>query len=113
MRYRILFLIACLLATVVAVAIAQAVQNFNVTNSGATVYLIDGTPNKPLTLTRGQTYTFTLSVSGHPFDIKTVAGAGTGNRFNDGVSAQGLDTGVVTFQVPATAPGTLFYQCEL
>jgi len=103
---------ACLVATVVAVANAQAVQNFNVTASGTTAYLIDGVANKPLTLTRGKTYTFTLDVSGHPFDIKTVAGSGAGNRFNDGVSAQAQESGVVTFQVPSNAPGTLFYQCE-
>ncbi len=115
MRYRILLLVACLVATAAAVAVAnaQAVQNFNVTNSGATAYLIDGTANKPLTLTRGRTYTFTLNVPGHPFDIKTVAGSGTGNQYNVGVSAQGMQTGVMTFQVDANAPAGLFYQCEI
>jgi len=115
MRPRMLLLMSFILAAAVAVAIAnaQVVQTFNVTNSGATAYLIDGVANQSLTLTRGKTYQFNLSVSGHPFDIKTVSSTGTGNRFTDGVSAQGAQTGPVMFTVPATAPGTLFYNCEL
>jgi hypothetical protein len=115
MRKRMLLLMACILAAAAAVAVAnaQAVQTFDVTNNGATAYVVDGVANKALTLIRGKTYAFSLSVSGHPFDIKTVAGSGTGNQFNTGVSAQGQSTGTVTFNVPPNAPASLFYQCEL
>ena len=68
-------------------------------------------PINPLTLVRGKTYAFNLNVSGHPFDIKTVAGAGTANQYS-GFTAQGQSSNTVMFAVPTNAPASLFYQCE-
>src|SRR4029078_2845072 len=87
--------------------------NFNVTNNFASSYVIGGTNNPTLTLTRGQTYTFTLDVVGHPVWIVTARGAAevNMNAFNSGVTANGASTGTLTFVVPASAPSTLFYQC--
>jgi hypothetical protein len=92
---------------------AAAVTNFNVTNSAATSYVIGGNNNATLTLTRGQTYTFTLDVVGHPFWIVTARGAAevNTNAFNNGVTGNGSSTGTLTFVVPSSAPSTLFYQC--
>lgn len=115
MRARMLLLTTCILAIAAAVAVAnaQVVQTFSVTNTDMSAYIVDGVPNKPLTLVRGKTYAFNLTIMGnHPFDIKTVAGAGTGNRYS-GFSPQAQVTGTLMFPVPANAPASLFYQCEV
>lgn len=88
-------------------------ESFTVTSQGTSNYLIDGDPDPALTLCRGFTYTFNLNASGHPFWIKTVAGTGTGNAFNTGVTGNGTAVGTVTFQVPGAAPNQLFYSCQI
>ncbi len=92
---------------------AAAATNFNVGNSGMSAYVIDGVPNPNLTLTRGQTYTFTVSSSGHPFWITIARGADSAivNQWSMGVTSNGASPGTVTFTVPDAAPATLFYQC--
>jgi hypothetical protein len=89
------------------------VTNFTVVNNGMTAYIINGSSNPPLTLTRGNIYTFTVNASGHPFMIKTVQGAGSSNGYNTGVTNNGIDSGTVTFAVPMSAPSTLYYDCEI
>lgn len=84
-----------------------------VTNQGMTAYLIDGTANPTLTLCRGNTYTFAVAATGHPFYINSVQGVGTTNAYNDGVSNNGTDSGNVTFVVGASAPNQLFYNCSI
>jgi len=88
------------------------VVQFVVRNSGASSYLIDGSPNTSLTLIRGRTYEFQVAASGHPFLIKTTATTGTANRYQDGVTNNGLSNGTMTFTVPPGAPKTLFYICQ-
>ena len=88
------------------------VVTFNVTNSGASAYLIDGQSNPTLNLERGKTYVFNINAPGHPFWIKTAQTTGTGDAFNDGVTNNGTDNGTITFTVPSTAPNTLFYICQ-
>lgn len=92
---------------------AAAATSFDVTNNGSAAYVIDGANNPTLTLTRGQTYTFTVNALGHPFWITTARGAGDteANAFAQGVTGNGASPGTVTFLVPASAPATLFYQC--
>ena len=87
-------------------------QTFQVSNNSLTSYRIDGATNPTLNLTRGQTYTFTLNASGHPFWIKTVNSTGTANAFNSGVTGNGTDVGTLTFVVPLNAPASLHYNCE-
>lgn len=58
---------------------------YNVTNSGASAYVIDGNNNPTLTLVRGYTYYFVVSAPGHPFWIKTAQTTGTANAYNDGL----------------------------
>lgn len=95
-----------------------------VTASGTTAYVIGGLPakwlvgtgaNNPLTLCRGNTYSFSLDVVGHPFYLKTVAGTGSANAYDTGIATTGAvngqTSGTMTFTVPNSAPDTLFYQC--
>jgi len=91
-----------------------AATNFNVSNSGMSAFVVDGVDNATLTLTRGQTYTFTVSSVGHPFWITRARGAGDteANAFSQGVTGNGASPGTVTFAVPGSAPSTLFYQCS-
>jgi len=86
--------------------------SFTVTNNGASAYTINGVDNPVLQLVRGQTYSFSISSSGHPFFIKTAQVTGTGSTYDDGVIGNGTQNGVLTFTVPLTAPDTLFYICQ-
>ena len=77
--------------------------------------------NPTITMTRGQEYTFTLSMSGAPITFNILDSTGlakysTGlqhqaenGTISDGAAAQGFTTGKVVFTVPATAPDTLYY----
>jgi hypothetical protein len=88
-------------------------NTFNVTNSGASAYIINGASNPTLNLSKGQTYTFVIEAIGHPFWIKTTPVTGTGNAYNDGVTNNGTDNGTITFTVPEDAPDTLYYICQI
>jgi hypothetical protein len=87
-------------------------QNFYVTSSGTSAYIIDGASNPTLTLVTGRTYFFTVNASGHPFYIKTAAVTGTGSTYDDGVIGNGTQFGGIEFTVPITAPSTLYYICQ-
>jgi plastocyanin len=115
MRLRIALFSWLLVLTIAGVASAQTTTTFSVVNSGMTAYLINGASNPTLSLTRGTTYTFNVNSPGHPFFIKTAQVTGTGSAFNEGVTNNGISTGMgtTTFQVPADAPGTLFYNCSI
>lgn len=86
--------------------------NFQITNVGAGAYVIDGLSNPSLTLVRGCTYTFSINAPGHPYRVKTAPGTGTVNSYNVGVSNNGSQTNVMTWDVALDAPSTLFYNCE-
>lgn len=64
-----------------------------------------------LTFYEGDTINFTVSASGHPFYLKTVAGTGTGNQIS-GVTNQGTQSGTVSWTPGAGDAGTYYYQCE-
>jgi hypothetical protein len=87
-------------------------NTFNVTANGSSAYIINGQSNPTLSITEGQTYTFNVNASGHPFWIKTVSSTGTGNAYNDGVTNNGVAVGTITFVVPYTAPSILYYNCQ-
>ena len=92
---------------------AKETVNYRVTNSGTSSYLIDQLPNPTLTLARGNTYVFNLTLSApYPFWIKTAIVQGTGSAYNSGVTRNGSATGLVTFTVPQDAPDTLYYVAE-
>lgn len=83
-----------------------------VSNSGSSSYVIENENDPSLTLVRGQTYTFNVNASGHPFWIKTQGVTGTGSAYNSGVNGNGLAVGQITFTVPMDAPDQLFYICQ-
>jgi hypothetical protein len=99
-------------ATTTTTTTTAAPNTFNVTNNGSSNYIINGVSNGTLSVTEGQTYTFNINASGHPFWIKTVSSTGTGNAYNDGVTNNGTDNGTITFVVPYDAPSTLYYNCQ-
>jgi hypothetical protein len=99
------------LAFLVLMADRSSAADFNVLATNPS-YTINGQQNPTLSLTRGQTYTFSVSSVGHPLYIKTVQSTGTGNAYNNGVTNNGLETGTLTFAVPSNAPNTLFYNCS-
>ena len=92
---------------------------WSLTANGSSDYIFagDGFPtpaNDPtIYLVRGQTYKFKNETGGHPFRIQsTVAQAGGGTAYNDGVTNQDAAGGsTLTFLVPMDAPDTLYYQC--
>jgi hypothetical protein len=80
--------------------------------SAPTSYNVNGQENPDLTLIRGQTYTFDISASGHPFYIMSVQGTNTADAYNIGVTNNGADSGSITFYVGAGTPDTLYYNCS-
>lgn len=88
-------------------------QTYNVTASGSSNYVIDGSNDPTLNLYRGSTYTFNVNATGHPFWIKTSPVTGTGDAYSDGVANNGTATGNITFVVPYDAPSTLYYACQV
>jgi hypothetical protein len=101
-----------LVVTLVAPASATDVQTFTVTDIPFEAYVIDGQDNPTLTLIRGQTYVFNVNTAGHPFWVKSVQGTTQANAYNDGVTDNGVQVGMLTFAVPLSAPSTLYYNCE-
>lgn len=87
---------------------------FNVTNNGASSWVIDGATNPALTLVRGQVYVFALQNVGgsHPFYINTSNTTGAASQYTTGVTGNG-GTGntAIEFVVPMSAPSSLFYNC--
>jgi hypothetical protein len=89
-------------------------QSFRVTATGSANYIFDGVANDPtISLIRGQTYYFNMSVGNtHPLWIKTAPTLGTGDLYSNGVTNNGIVRGLITFQVPWDAPSLLYYQCQ-
>jgi hypothetical protein len=117
-RFRVHAIALAILGT--ALLSANAVANsftFVPASTSAWNVAIDGgtaSANKPLTLFTGQTYTFNVTASSfHPFFINTVQGTGSANAYvGGGLSANGATSSTtLTFNVPADAPNTLFYNC--
>jgi hypothetical protein len=91
----------------------MSTTTFTVTATGG-VYVVNGTNNPVLTMYRGQTYTFNINASSHPFYIQTSAGSFISNNvYSNGVTGNGTTNGTLTFVVPLNAPSTLYYVCEI
>jgi PGF-pre-PGF domain-containing protein len=97
-----------------------AERTYNVINSGSSYYNLDGYEQPAITLVRGETYTFDVDASGHPFHISTDPNGGDfSGIYTDGVTVtnpsdanpNAAETGTLTFTVSNNAPDTLYYQC--
>jgi hypothetical protein len=88
-------------------------ESFTVTNSGAGAYVVAGVSNPTFNLVKGNTYTFVINASGHPFWIQTVSGGySSGDVYSTGTTNLGTDNGTITWVIPTDAPDTLYYACQ-
>jgi hypothetical protein len=81
----------------------------NVTYSFSTDELVN---NPTLILYRGQTYTFDVDAVGTPITIKTKRTLEESFNYDDGVSAQAVEKGKITFTVGNSTPEVLYYVAE-
>ena len=105
--------------------VKSGVTTFSVVNSGSSAYLFDqySGNNPDIYLHPGQTVSFNINASGHPFLIRQ---SNAGALYNVGLthvstagvvttegSAQGQVTGTLIWKVPASLTGnTYVYQCQ-
>ena len=89
-------------------------ETFTVTNSGTGAYVVASVNNPTFTLVKGNTYTFVINASGHPFWIQSASGAySSGNIYSTGTTNLGTDNGTITWTIPLNAPSVLYYACQL
>ena len=86
--------------------------SLDISNNGASDFLISNKNDPTLTLERGKTYEFDVNSPGHPFWIKTTSSSGTGNSYMDGISNNGASNGIIKFKVPQDSPDQLYYNCQ-
>ena len=106
--------IAGLCLTTIANAGTPVPTVFNVSNNGATSWVIDSVTNPGLTLIRGKAYVFALQNVGanHPFYINTSNTTGAASQYTNGVTNNGATGSTqIQFVVPVSAPSSLFYNC--
>ena len=88
-------------------------ETFTVTNSGTGAYVVASVNNPTFTLVKGNTYTFVINASGHPFWIQSASGAySSGNIYSTGTTNLGTDNGTITWTIPLNAPSVLYYACQ-
>ena len=97
----------------------SVISRWSVGNNGFAHYTFTGpgglssADDPTIYLVRGQTYEFNLNASGHPFHIQTTSGGyNAGNLYTTGVTNAGAAVGVIKFEVPFSAPNTLYYVCQ-
>ncbi len=88
-------------------------ETFTVTNSGTGAYVVAAVNNPTFNLVKGNTYTFVINASGHPFWIQSASGAySSGDIYSTGTTNLGTDNGTITWTIPLNAPNTLYYACQ-
>ena len=87
---------------------AQNSSNYTLTGSDKNGQVSGNDPG--ITINTGDTLTFNVDASGHPFYLKTQQGTGTNNLVS-GINNNGTENGTITW-TPTTA-GTYYYQCSL
>jgi hypothetical protein len=104
----------------------EGITQLSVTNSGASAYLFDqySGNNPSLYVGAGETLSFNLNVTGHPFVIRVSSGGSnydtglthvsTAGVVTTGSAAQGQVTGVLYWKVPFDLVGSTYvYQCTI
>ena len=104
----------------------EGITQLSVTNSGASSYLFDqySGDNPSLYVGAGETLSFNLNVSGHPFLIRESSGGANTSAglthisstgvVSSGADAQGKVSGVLFWKVPFSLIGrTYVYQCQI
>ena len=70
------------------------------------------TDDPDLYLARGNVYEFVNNMDNHPFRIQSTQNGSTGTQYNTGVTNNdAYDGTTLRFEVPFSAPDTLYYQC--
>ena len=96
----------------------QASYTASIVNSGASAYLFSSATDRNGTLSganpyvvvdKGDTITWSVNASGHPFYIKDVQGAGTNNQTAN-VTGQGVTSGTISYT--PRVDGRKYYQCS-
>ena len=79
-------------------------------NSGYVFSSQGPSQNPAVTLYRGQTYTFKVDAAGNPLSIKTQRSLSDENTlYTQGVTGSRVEQGTIVFEVPPSAPDTLYY----
>ena len=104
----------------------EGITQLSVTNSGASAYLFDqySGNNPSLYVGAGETLSFNLNVSGHPFVIRETSGGAntsaglthisTTGVVSTGADAQGKVSGILFWKVPFSLVGSTYvYQCTI
>jgi plastocyanin len=107
-------------------AYLPSATRLDVTHSGSAAFLLDqySGNNPQIYVKAGETISFNLNVTGHPFMIRLSAGGAnydtglthvsTTGVVTTGSAAQGKVTGVLYFKVPFTLAGSTYvYQCSI
>ena len=102
----------------IKVTAAATTYTISVTASSNSDYTLSGSDRNgtvsgddaSITINAGDTLSFDVYASGHPFYIKTAQGTGTGNQASN-VTNNGTTGGVVNWT--PSAAGTYYYQCSL
>ena len=69
---------------------------------------LNATADPVIYLARGQNYEFVNNMGAHPFEIRSSNG---GSAFSTGVTNNAVSNGTLRFEVPFSAPNSLYYQC--
>jgi plastocyanin len=69
---------------------------------------LSATADPVIYLARGQNYEFVNNMGAHPFEIRSSNG---GSAFSTGVTNNAVSNGTLRFEVPFSAPNSLYYQC--
>ena len=104
----------------------EGITQLSVTNDGASAYLFDQYTgsNPSLYVGAGETLSFNLNVSGHPFVIRESSGGAntsaglthisTTGIISTGADAQGKVSGILFWKVPFSLVGSTYvYQCTI
>ena len=92
-------------------SVDESYPNFD--DAHPVVYTINGVQGKELTLYRGQTYTFEIDATGHPFFFTTEQGGANNyaGEITNGVENSRAQDGVVTVTVDEDLPDEIYYEC--